>query len=236
LGKKARTAFSIRRARRNFFRLVHHNNLLASTVTFITLTYAFEPTYKEATRHLAWFVERLKKGVGNQISWIAVPELTKKGRFHFHMLLYDLPAEIAESEPSTDLRQGIFESREGQVSVADRRARATRNLQRCFRAGYVDIGLATYRTGGLAGYMGKYMAKALRNGKLEARRGYNCSRNIQRPAIYSANDLAGSLDMIWDLNTSPEFSTEYEVRFVGQCKKNVYTGIVIRARNKNANT
>lgn len=193
----SRSQYSISRARDNFFRLVHHNNMAANTIHFVTITYAKEVTYPEVQRNVAAGVERLKKQVRDPLSWIYVPERQKNGRLHIHMLLYNLPAIVSARE------------------------RDTRNIQRCFRLGYVDVRFATYTTAGLAGYMAKYMAKALASEQNEVRRAYNCSRNIDKVRVSSGNALFGYLDLIVTGHIV-KFST-YDVPFLGECAKTVYT-------------
>lgn len=186
---------SILRSTQSFFRLVHHNNCNADTIHFVTLTFAYDLTYKTATRHVSHFMERIKKYFSEvPISYISVPELTKKGRFHFHLLVYNLPTETASLE------------------------RKTRNLQRLFQRGYVDIVLATYTTKGIAGYMAKYMAKALKDGKVETTRGYNCSRNIKKIRSAGSNTLSTYSDLLIPNTDLADIETKsYDVPYLGQC-------------------
>jgi hypothetical protein len=194
-GSYSRSKRSIKRSTDNFFRLCHHNNYLADTVHFVTLTFAYDLTYKEASRHVAHWFQRIKKNYpAIPISYISVPEITKKGRFHFHLLVYDLPPETASVE------------------------RKTRNFQRLFQRGYVDISPATYLSEGIAGYMAKYMAKALTDEKNETTRGYTCSRNIKKIFSASGNTLCGYTDMI--IPTTDVVNSEkkvYDVPYLGKC-------------------
>jgi hypothetical protein len=199
-GDKSRTQRSMTRSRTNFFRLVHHNNIHADTVTFSTITFAHDITYKNATRSVSEFFKKFKIRYPEEISisYISVPELTANGRYHFHLLIYDLSPEISQRE------------------------RKTRNLQRLFQRGYIDISPTTYITEGLAGYMGKYMAKALADEKNEAERGYTASRNIKKIYHAGSNSLAGYTNIILGDNPVPLLSTGYDVEFLGYCRKTVY--------------
>jgi len=197
-GLLVRNKKNSRRAINAFFRLCHHNNCLAKSISFCTLTFAYDLTYKEACRHVARFMERIKNSFDQiSVSYISVPELTEKGRHHFHLLIYDLPPEISRSE------------------------RTTRNLQRLFERGYVDISLASFTSAGIAGYMAKYMAKALSNAKFGTTRVYNASRNIKK--IYSAggNTIDQYLNLIEpDDNVEKRERVEYDAPYLGKCRLN----------------
>ncbi len=196
LGLNYRSAFSVRRATREFFRLVHHNNCNAKTIHFLTLTYAEDCLYKEAQRYNSEFFRKAKEKSGYNFSYISVPEKTKKGRWHFHILIYNLPTNSAKLE------------------------RKTRNFQRCFERGYVDLRLADTVTTGLAGYLAKYMAKTMSDTKYEAVRAYTCSRNIEKVRSSGGNTLDQYMDML--VPDSFPKTTNYEVPFLGKCVKKEY--------------
>lgn len=199
-----RSKRSVARTKRNFFRMCHHNNLNASAINFLTITFIEDHSYLQATHHVQDFFKRIKEHYPQvPLRYISVPELTKKGRYHFHCLLYDLPSEISERE------------------------RATRNFQRLFRQGYIDLGAVTYTSEGLAGYMAKYMAKALQDHKNEAIRGYTCSRNILKFTEAGSNKESFYSDIMFYTeleldNSSLHKETEYETIFLGRCLKSVY--------------
>lgn len=191
---------SITRSRKNFFRTVHHNNVNALTIHFVTLTFAYDLEYKYAIRYVTRFFEKVRKKYKTEIpvSYISVPEKTKSGRFHFHLLIYNLPPETASIE------------------------RTTRNLQRQFNRGYVDVMLASYTSEGIAGYMAKYMAKALEDEHIETTRGYNCSQNIERYKSYGSNSLHEYYSMIYPQAPHKKFEeTSYNVPYLGKCIKKV---------------
>ncbi len=189
----SRSTFSVRRARSNFFRLVHHNNSYADSISFLTITLQADYKYAQATRTVREFFSKLKEKLGTAPRYISVPELTKKGRYHFHILVYDLPPEIVKNE------------------------RTTRNLQRLFKRGFIDIRIAEYHSPAIAGYMAKYMAKALTDPKYETRRAYNCSRNIKKIRSYGSNSLALYMDLVVGDNFTCANSTEYDTKYLGRC-------------------
>jgi len=166
-GTYERTPRSIKRSREAFFRLVHHNNHLATSINFVTLTFMDDIQYANTNLYIKKFFQRINKEFRQSpLSYISVPELTKKGRYHFHLLVYNLPAGTAIIE------------------------RKTRYLQRQFNGGFLDIRLATTTTEGIAGYMAKYLAKHLKYAKTESKRGYTCSSNLAKPYIYGSNTLS----------------------------------------------
>jgi len=190
-----RSKKNILRATQSFFRLCHHNNCLANTIHFLTLTFAYDLTYKTACRHVARFMERVKKTYPQiPIRYISVVEFTKKNRYHFHLLVYNLPSEASSRE------------------------RETRNLQRQFERGYVDLCLASYTSKGIAGYMAKYMAKALQDEKFGTARVYNTSRNIEKVRSKGSNTLNTYLDLIVPTdNIEKTENREYDVPYLGKC-------------------
>lgn len=194
-----RTDRSITRSRNNFFRLVHHNNVLADTIHFLTITFANDAfaikiSYKTASRHISKFMEKLKRDTPEvSLRYISVPELTKKGNYHFHLLVYNLPTEKVRNE------------------------RKTRYYQRQFQRGYLDFRLAKFRSKGLAGYLAKYMGKALGDTKNEAWRGYNCSRNIIKINSIGSNALDQEIESLVIPNEGTIQKRSYPVPYLGTC-------------------
>lgn len=194
-GSYRRSDASIRRSKINFFRLCHENNCNAKTIHFITLTFSNDVTIKKANRDVQHFMERVAKNLGRPPRYISVAELTKKDRIHFHVLFYDLPPETAKNE------------------------RVTRNFQRQWRRGYVDVRLASYTSKGIAGYMAKYMGKALGNPKLTTKRGYTSSRNIDKVRATGGNALSGYMDLIIPTDRiAKEETSSYDVPYLGVCQ------------------
>ena len=87
--KKAEsTERSLRRTRAEMTRF-YNTRLYGHHVRFVTLTYAVAPESEtQARKDLYSCIERLTKATGKTIHWLAVPEHgSKKGRFHWHVLL-----------------------------------------------------------------------------------------------------------------------------------------------------
>jgi len=93
-----RSPFSCRRSVQNFFQLVHHNVYHAKTISFCTLTFANDYSHKQASRYVSHFFHRIKKTqIEIPIYYISVPEFTKKGRIHYHLLIFNLPPGLVAS-------------------------------------------------------------------------------------------------------------------------------------------
>jgi len=199
-----RRSRSVRRAAQNFFRLVSSNIQRAENLAFLTLTCYENVDVLIGYRALADFIKRVRKHTKNEISYIAVPEFQKRGSLHFHVLVWGLPEEVARQE------------------------RNTRNLQRQWARGYVDIRMAEKRTLGIAGYMAKYLIKGLVDKRLFNRRAYSCGGNLQRPSekgFYTGNDPMVSL-------LTPESGkikvSKYNTKYLGECTHQVYSNNAIQ--------
>lgn len=210
-----RTNRSVYRARLRFFRLVHHNNLHSTSIHFLTFTFTYDIEKEKAYEKLKKFFKKLKGyNSGIPIRYISVLERTKKGRVHFHVLVYDLPPSIAGDTISVwgyNRRKRRFEF------TTTTTERFTRNLQRQFNGGYLDIRVATHITEGIAGYMAKYLAKSLKDARSANERGYNCSRNIKKITVSGSNVFYDEIkDQLVDTDTLQEEKT-YATMYMGTC-------------------
>jgi len=197
---------SVLRTTQKFFRLCHHNNIIEKHIHFFTLTFSYDLSYKEASRHVRRFMERVCASSPEiPVRYISVPELTKKNRFHFHLLVYGIPPEQTREE------------------------RKTRNFQRLFERGYVDIRYATYTSKGISGYMAKYMAKAFTDERIEGTRVYNCSRNINKITSFGSNTLSAYDDFVPTEEIDEIEKRDYDVPYLGKC---LYTKITTHYENK----
>ena len=198
---KKRTRYSSFRARQQFFRLVYNNLYSCNNSAFITFTFAFDLDYNHATRLLSRFFIRLNKYVSSfqdiKTSYIGVPERTKNGRYQFNYIFFNLPSKILTTE------------------------RDTRNLQRLFSAGYIDICPTYDKSEKIAGYMAKYLSKTFENDNNRKGRAYNCSRNIIKTTSYSTSQDFAYYDLILPDHGLIKQST-YDTLHLGQCIKEIY--------------
>ena len=78
------------RAARTVRRLVNSN--IAINSKFLTLTFADHVTdLKKANYEFKKFKQRFEYYLGVRIKYLCVPEFTKKGRIHYHVVLFNLP-------------------------------------------------------------------------------------------------------------------------------------------------
>jgi hypothetical protein len=168
---KYRTRRSIQRARQGFFRLVAANLREDSLPSFITLTcYDKKTTLADGYSALKFFWQKVRIA-RPECKYILVPEWQKRGALHFHVLIWGLTPNDVRTE------------------------RTTRNFQRCWARGFVDIRAAKNSNLAIAGYMAKYLAKALEDTRLANQRAYSCSRNVDRPTTVGTNNGAFLLDV-----------------------------------------
>jgi len=203
-----RTARSIYRARGRFFDLVDHNlNLREDLPWFLTLTYHNEydanRNLETAYRHLQAFWLRIKRSMGENIAYIAVPEWQKRGAIHFHCLVWGFPESFREE-------------------------RNTRFLQRCWQQGYCDVSRTLYKSPKLSGYLTKYLTKTKADKRLGNKKAYTASRNIERPREKGANYLSDYISTIVDLDTISKV-IEYDTQWLGRARVTHYKGSKICA-------
>lgn len=202
---------AIRRTLRDFYRLCHHNVVNSKSVHFVTLTFIHDYTYKECRTFLKLFIQKASKlNQDIPIRYISVPELTKKNRYHFHILMFDLLPQTS----------GLPISKRGKKIPSFTTERDTRLLQHCFGKGFVDICPTTYSTGGIAGYMAKYMSKSFTENTINASsRNYNCSRNIKKISSYASNTLNPLIPLLKpDVQTIEIKEMVYNDKYLGKCK------------------
>lgn len=220
-----RSQASIKRSKDNFFRLCHQNNYHAKSIHFVTLTFAYDCSYQQATRAQSDFFARIKKISGKiPVSYISVPELTKKGRFHFHLLVYNLPPQIAGTPIFYRKYNKRKKKHEIQVTTTER---FTRNLQRQFGHGYLDICPALYSSRGIAGYMVKYMGKSFQDTRYQTTRGYNCSQNIIKPRTAQGNTILNQSELLIPTADLVEcLESSYDVPYMGKCSYTKITTLI----------
>jgi len=155
---------SIRRAQRGFRRLVRANLVGGERPALLTLTMFQKLPLSASSRIFTRFIARLRRENGRDFRYIAVPEFQKRGAVHFHVLLWGLH-QYAISEAST------------------------RYFARLWLRGFCDC-IITDGSIKLAGYLSKYMSKAMQDIRLGGEKAYYASRNSLRPVSISADSLA----------------------------------------------
>lgn len=194
--RKYRSQRACKRAKFQFFRLVSENLASKGLPSFVTLTMGTDDTDLSCGySYILTFKRNVKNKMGITFSYIAVPEWQKKGRLHFHLLVWGLQSVTEDSE------------------------RDYRNLQRCYQRGYLDFRHARENSPKLASYLAKYMAKAYEDERLSGRRAYSCSRDIDKIRSYGSNSLSLYTDHIVDVDNSTIVrELVYNVPYLGRCK------------------
>lgn len=196
---------NIKRCRQKFIRLVRANTGRADTNALITLTYAAIVDIKTATRHFNQFTGILRRALGADFRYIGVPEFQKRGAVHFHVLYWGLPRGVVDYEKP-------HWEREEDIGQMDKIERGTRFIQNCWAYGYVDC-IPTDNSEKLAGYLAKYMSKAMHDERLLGKRAYYYSRNIYRPDSSTfgpfVNHMSEQLDRHAKLVVEKEFDSTW---------------------------
>lgn len=196
---------NIKRCRQKFIRLVRSNTGRADTNALVTLTYAAVVDIKTATRHFNQFTGLLRKTLGSDFRYIGVPEFQKRGAVHFHVLYWGLPRGVIDYETP-------YWKREEDIGQMDKVERGTRFIQNSWAYGYVDC-IPTDNSEKLAGYLAKYMSKAMHDERLLGKRAYYYSRNILRPdsSTFGAfvNYMSDYLEKTATLVRESDFDTKW---------------------------
>ena len=155
---------NLNKSRNKICRLIKSNSDLK---TFITLTFANEPTIEKSKKMLNIFFTKLRKKYPD-LKYIWVMERGEKhGRLHYHLL--------------TNLDFGIYCTNSKHQAQKDLEVQFAKNI---WKHGYVDI--KTLNIGSMyniAGYLSYYITKSMLNIELVNQRIFSYSRNLKKPKI-----------------------------------------------------
>lgn len=188
---KPRRYDNILRLRKKFIRLVRSNTSPANPPTLLTLTMRTNVGIETGLPLFNRFTQRAARTFGSSFKYIGVPEFQKRGAIHFHLLVWGIN-DYADQE------------------------RDTRYLQNLWGYGYVDC----VRTDGspkLAGYLAKYMQKALHDERLIGKRAYYVSRNVSRPLQFSHALVATYSKQIIGKDMKLVTEREFDTEWLGKC-------------------
>lgn len=191
---------NIQKQKKNFVRLVRANLTREELPIFLTLTMREITTLEFAQNRFNLFIKQARQGMGKSFRYISVPEFQKRGAVHFHVIVFGWPDKIIKDE------------------------RRTRYIAKLWGQGFVDL-LITDGSPALAGYMGKYLSKALSDYRLGGKRGYNASHNVRRPAVFRGDSIRGFSQEIWGIELStaePLHQRTYRTQWLGECNYKVY--------------
>lgn len=206
-GRGGRRADSVRRSKQIVVRRIFAATGQYGVPLFITLTYEKEPSCEQASRDLSAFWERLRKALPAFICGLAVPEYGKrKGRLHFHAVLYGLPLSMGDI-------------RTGKVLVFMGSERSNRLLAGLWGHGFVDC-LQTDTDPRFVWHFAKYITKCSNIAAMDGMRLIQCTTGFPRDVILRG-DAAESV--IRSLNVEPSWEWTGYVAGVGRIRKAIYT-------------
>jgi len=184
-----RSPDSIRRARQSFIRIVRSNLAGGGEPSLFTFTMHQKLPYSASSVIFTRFIARLRRRAGKSFRYIAVPEFQKRGAVHWHVLLWGFPVEYG-CVGHMAIRRGkkVFV----ETCPPERKCeRKTRRISRLWLSGFVDA-IATDGSPFLAGYLAKYMQKAMYDVRLSGKRAYYCAHNVLRPMSFGSDAFSAS--------------------------------------------
>lgn len=197
---RQRRGDNVQRARRSFKRIVQSTLFYHRQTFLVTLTTKEVLDVRQGYKYLHEYVQKLRRKIGKEFCYIAVPEFQKRGAIHFHMLLWNIPISLFYNE------------------------RETRYLASIWGHGFLDIKL-TDGSKRLIGYLTKYMTKAFVEPKFAEMKAYTASRNVHRPQTFKGSMLLDYSKEILgtDLSTAiPVYTKKFDVQWMGECNYNKY--------------
>lgn len=194
-----RSDFSVHRAKTAFFELVAHNLYLHGKPALVTFTvYDDDCSFSDIFTAISSFKRFYEKRRKTRISYIAVPERgSLKGRVHVHALVWGLLNSDIKKE------------------------RNSRNLQRLYAKGFLDVRSAYDSSKKLASYLAKYLTK--QEYRFVGERSYTVGGAIERTRTFGSNTLATYRgDLINEQDYGIVRVEQYRTEHLGTCYKTIY--------------
>jgi len=188
---------NVRRSVSLFRRIVRSNLVRAEHPALFTLTMLQILPLKTSSRILTKFIVRCRKRFGKEFRYIAVPEFQKRGAVHYHVLVWGIKKETIEAE------------------------RTDRTFQHLWAAGYVDC-VQTDGSVKLAGYLSKYLSKAMHDVRLGGEKAYHCSRNVLRPVRASSGEFSDIFLSALGITETPTHIHKFKTQWMGECTYQAY--------------
>jgi hypothetical protein len=213
VGRRARTVYrrrredNIRRTRQTCVRRVSAALAAFGCPLLVTLTFrgdASDASY--ANDALRFFQVRLRTAYPEARS-IFVPELSPRGRIHFHGLLFNVPLSLGDSKDDRGSR------------IPDGEERTSRTIGNLWGEGFVDV-LKTDGSGRLASYVSKYITKGGGQILFAAMRILRVSGKIPKDVIVRGKGAKRLQAMYATKEPSRVWQGEHE--FLGKISKTTY--------------
>lgn len=212
---------AFRRAQRGFRRIVRSNLGGSEPPALLTVTMRQVLPFKASVRLFTSFIAALRRKEGKQFRYIAVPEFQKRGAVHFHVLIWGLNHYACEGHFSRQKRGKKWH----RVFVCDSWKTkgcecTSRYCARLWLRGFTDF-FVTDGHPALAGYLSKYMSKAMQDVRLGGEKAYYSSRNSLRPVSIAADSLAKfKIEIIQQevIHTGEKLNErEFDTMWLGRC-------------------
>lgn len=208
------------RSQTNLVRLVNANKQFdRGRHSFLTLTYKEnEQNITKAQRDFAKFIQRLNYSLltvkktgknANRIRYVSVIEFQKRGAIHFHVILFDV-SYIHWAKLTKLWGHGSID-----INARDKSGKAMTVTK-------------------VAKYMAKYMAKGFTDERLNGKKKYCSSTNLEKPIIIRE---PAHCDLIRTHLHDPliKHQRSYYSKFYGVCLYLVFEGVPIDAMKLLAN-
>jgi hypothetical protein len=204
---RARRQDNIRRTRKICVRRVSAAIEDYGSPLLVTLTFAGDASDAAfASDSLRNFQVRLRAAFPGAES-IFIPELSDKGRIHFHGLLFNVPLHFGDT-------------RKGKRRISYGTEREARTLAKLWGEGFVDA-LQTDGSERLAGYISKYITKGAGEVMFNAMRMIRLSRGIPQEIVIRGK-LAEGLQRRY-ATSKPIREWNKQFRFIGKVSRKIYT-------------
>lgn len=182
------------RARQKVRRLINAN--FNQDDLFITVTFAENMTdIDKANYELKKFFQKMKRRQ-NDFKYVAVIEFQKRGAIHYHMLCN---------------WKATWSNRE-ELQAEERK------LGEIWGHGFVDIGYK--KTDNAGAYLIKYLSKQHLDERLEGKKRYFFSRNLEQPRELTGGEAVAAIKTLQ--NQFPVFTSTYYGEFTGEVSYREY--------------
>lgn len=148
-----------------------------ATLTYPDGHYAKFTNRESHIRDMNEFIKILRKRYGNQVMYLAVMELTKKGNVHWHLLIFDMPRYDSPKDVVN-----IW------IQLNDAQGRKCHPSAQDWKRIGVGYKNARQTASDLAGYLSKYLSKAFEDYQMSHTKLYLPSKNLKKPVRASLYD------------------------------------------------
>jgi len=216
---------NVRRSVSLFRRIVRSNIIRAEHPALLTLTMLQIVSLKASSRFLTEFIVRCRGRFGKNFRYVAVPEYQKRGAIHYHLLIWGLPEEnICHGYWRKYKGKNVFFCTDWENGTCEC---STRTLQRLWVRGLCDC-IETDGSIKLAGYLSKYLSKAMRDDRFvresgyTSQKAYHCSRNVLRPVRAASAEISDVFLSALGVTETPTHVHKFKTQWMGECTYQAY--------------